>query len=722
MRLVSCYIENFGKIKAQSFDFAAGITSFLKGNGEGKTTLAAFLKAMFYGLEGCRKNSKDFNDRQHFYPFGGGAFGGNVVFACNGKTYKIERTFDEKSETKDQCRVYCNGVLDRKFGDRIGEQIFDMDKTSFERTIFITADDIEMATTDSINSKLNRFVVGGNGDTNFTAAVKQLDDYAKQFKKSSGNDLITKESNRLHDLDAQIANAETVKSSLPKQYAQLQTYDARLAELREQLQNVQGQAAVAEQWRIYDSLCADADKAQRDSGFVLHKYPKGLCTASELATAKQMAAEYNVLQAQSQKTRLDGKQTVPDAVVQQLDAQLQDYLALERKAATLPDFLVNGSAHKPRSKKVYSWLAGVALVLLLVGGGVAFVQTLVGIVLAAVGVLGLFAVGFMYLNHKVGLTAQMPNPEQRALQRQREQLGDQMRATLARYGYTAEQGVAAAVTTLKNDRKQHLSNAALNADVSKYQTALQNFCDRYASGNADYAVVLAEIESDFNQYHQAVKDAERLRIKAEQYYRDNHLTKRPNGGDGDTTALNDAWESVTNERNQLLRVITENENEVEKLDDLLQERDAASARQKDYKATYELLQKTIKYLKTAEQNLQDQCLRPIKNQFVQYANLLEKTIGEKLVMNANFEIMYEHNGINRSSQHLSAGQKSICALCFRLALIDNMFANEKPFLILDDPFVHLDQEHLTKAKKLLREMATTKQIVYFTCHDSRDVR
>ena len=71
--------------------------------------MASFIKAMFYGLPSSRSNAKDFDDRQHFYPFNGGKFGGNITFEMGGKSYKIERFFGKKSEKDDELKVYENG-------------------------------------------------------------------------------------------------------------------------------------------------------------------------------------------------------------------------------------------------------------------------------------------------------------------------------------------------------------------------------------------------------------------------------------------------------------------------------------------------------------------------------------------------------------------------------------------------------------------------------------
>ena len=56
----------------------------------------------------------------------------------------------------------------------------------------------------------------------------------------------------------------------------------------------------------------------------------------------------------------------------------------------------------------------------------------------------------------------------------------------------------------------------------------------------------------------------------------------------------------------------------------------------------------------------------------------------------------------------------------RLALVDAMYGEEKPFLILDDPFVNLDQEKVTAGNELLNEVSKEYQVIYFTCHDSRN--
>ena len=48
-----------------------------------------------------------------------------------------------------------------------------------------------------------------------------------------------------------------------------------------------------------------------------------------------------------------------------------------------------------------------------------------------------------------------------------------------------------------------------------------------------------------------------------------------------------------------------------------------------------------------------------------------------------------------------------------------LYQKEQPVLILDDPFTNLDPEKIRQALGLLQEIAGKRQVLYFTCHESR---
>ena len=50
-----------------------------------------------------------------------------------------------------------------------------------------------------------------------------------------------------------------------------------------------------------------------------------------------------------------------------------------------------------------------------------------------------------------------------------------------------------------------------------------------------------------------------------------------------------------------------------------------------------------------------------------------------------------------------------------------MYPKEKPFLVLDDPFVNLDEEKMAHGNELFGKISGEYQILYFTCHASRNI-
>lgn len=95
MKLIACHVENFGRLHDFDMDFNDGVNIIRQDNGWGKSTLAFFLKAMFYGLDGDRKRTAAESERKKFRPWQGGTFGGRLLFEAGGKRYLVSRTFGD---------------------------------------------------------------------------------------------------------------------------------------------------------------------------------------------------------------------------------------------------------------------------------------------------------------------------------------------------------------------------------------------------------------------------------------------------------------------------------------------------------------------------------------------------------------------------------------------------------------------------------------------------
>ena len=99
--------------------------------------------------------------------------------------------------------------------------------------------------------------------------------------------------------------------------------------------------------------------------------------------------------------------------------------------------------------------------------------------------------------------------------------------------------------------------------------------------------------------------------------------------------------------------------------------------------------------------------------------MTDKELFSSMTMDEDFNTYYERDGENRSDKHFSKGERTLCALCIRLALLDNLFEKERPFIVMDDPFSELDAAHFAVVREMMLKLSDNMQIIYFTCHESR---
>ncbi len=844
MKLLSCYIENYGKIKKQDFTFDKNLTSYCESNGFGKTTLASFIKAMFYGLEPYRSNSKDFCERLHFCPFDGGKFGGNLTFEADGKVYKIERFFGEKSDTQDECTVYLNGKKSDLRED-IGKVIFGIDAKSFERTVFISSDEIEISSTNSINAKLNSFALGS--DEGLDEALKILDNKRKEYKKSrAGNDAISAKKSEIENLNYAITNAKNVQAALAAKYVKHGENCEKITALEKRVDKAQTLNIVLKDWERYDGFYQDIEADGERIKAVESGYPFGVPALEEVEKVSALLDREAELKARLSQRIFDESDEaklaklkevfsggVPEEdEIKQTEKDIQTCAALDTEislaggrqptekelklrrtfAAGVPTEKELDAARKKveefkeagreynlnpvaapqsgtaKTSKLYLIFAIASALVLAAGIGVVFVQLLAGIIVAVVGAVCLLIDGFLYLNKKfTKASVAQDSPERRRLSAKISELSDGIKAFLMPYGYFSSNGPVFDFSTFEEDLKTYTEavnaekadgemlekKSAQKADVEKkieaffakygysggYMTSLsslrgdiaayQNLAERKSKSaqNTDeihdritengvgitafcetYHLSGEGLREKIKLYADDVRTLSNLRAKvaqnkarAEQFKKERGLIERPQGGVIDVEELNAELNGLRSETNRLYMEICDDESQVEKLDGYLADKSAAEEALEEYNKKYALLSACIDCLKTAEENLKDKYVKPVRDKFIDYSALLEKTLGEKITMNRDFEISFERSGKERSEKHLSAGQRTICAFCFRLALIWNMYETEKPFLILDDPFVSLDGEHLEKVKTLLCELSKKMQLIYFTCHNSRSI-
>lgn len=854
MKLKKIHVENYGGLCGLDMTFDTGINEVFESNGYGKTTLASFIKAMFYGLAPYRANGKDFNDRRKYYPFSGGKFGGNVEFGFNGDDYRIERFFGKKSDVEDEMKVYKNAVLTDDLGAVPGLKVFGLDEESFLRTLFITSEITEISSTSGINGLLGDFASDSFGG-DYETALSKLEAARKKYKAAKGNnDLISQTQAEITDLKTKIENIEKEGEALERFYSELKEAEENEKQLGKILKDASGKNVEIEKWKTYDKMRANAEEKRERLKSFSEKYRNGLPEKTEIERAEKLAlyaetakakreainfsedkklrlqaytrtfangvpqdnelssaqkhiAETSALTSESERLKAEiaesEKKVNPKFANADTGAVLNDLECaaekLREKQALLSAKRNAAEAPAAKDKKgagglilsaisVAAIIAGVVMAVL-TSGAIRYLGAAVG----AAGVIGLIF-GITASSKAGAADKKLKDRESEiiALQAETEKYADEMKEILVPLGYYSRNGVMFDYAKCKADIEDYLKtdrdkreklarlaevNERLKTEtetlgrffagygmtiaessfadalyklknmIGEYsrlaeerQSFAQNdkaFADKESSAKRDLNAFFAKygllcddneksllksLEADLSETERLKKDCAELTASAEEYRKKNELKARPAGEATDIGEVSERYRACQRAIAIKRGEISAAESVYETLQDNKSRLDDAEERLAEYKERRAIISLAEDYIKAADAKLQQKYVAPVKDKFVEFSAPIEKALGEKVVMDKDFRIYFESGGEIRDDKHLSSGQRCILSLCFRLSLIENAFGGEKPFIIMDDPFVNLDKEHIEKTLEFLKSVSKDEQIIYFCCHESRSTK
>ena len=129
----------------------------------------------------------------------------------------------------------------------------------------------------------------------------------------------------------------------------------------------------------------------------------------------------------------------------------------------------------------------------------------------------------------------------------------------------------------------------------------------------------------------------------------------------------------------------------------------------------ELLSIAKETLLHAEENVSKRFIVPLNEEFKALLN--EFTLGGKdYVVDSSLGVKENTVYGQKELEYSSQGLQDILSFCQRINLITKVYKKEKPFVILDDTFVNLDDEKLEIAKKLVQNLSKDYQIFYICCN------
>lgn len=673
MIIEACHIAQFGKWKNADFSFSPGKNSFLWDNGYGKTSFIYFFKLMFYGVSGDRKQDLEENERKHYMPFQGASFGGRIIFRIGEKRYRLERSFGLK-KSEDSFRFFDedSGKESKDYSENIGEELFSLDAESFQRVCMISHEDLHFSMNSRMHAKLGNVAEDQEDMKKFQQVQTILKDGINALSPNRRTGNIFKLKMQEEELSSGLYGKEALENavlSIEKEVLALTEKEAKRKEegkaLEEELSQRISEKDSLGKWMSYAQKKEEWEKAEyRYENALKWYYQERFSDIPEEKKALLWKEEMQSLQEQIRSIKKEIEK-VSEVGVEKIGGENTGAEAgIERElSGTSPAVLVA--------------LAGLGLLFVLLFFGKLFGMPLglPSALFLLLGILSLSLCFFLWWSRE---------QKKRIWQEKQEEEENRQR------------------------KQQAIRFASLEELLSRFHK-LEDMQDleKEAVGRKEEFLLFVEEEGGeqaFSLLEEKQKEweegpsLEESRRKLEAFRKEEE-----------------------ERREEIRRKRAEREAKVRDLD-FLEEQERLLAQKKEEREAlekrYNLLQKTKAYLEMAKERFALQYKEPILEAFQKYFRSI-CTEPLQFQMSEDLELSFVDRGLSREQGYLSEGLQDLCRFCQKLAIFDAMFQEEKAFLLLDDPFSHLDEKNGARARALLEELAESRQIFYFTCSEER---
>lgn len=779
MRLISCDIENFGKISNRHFDFSEGCNVICEENGWGKSTLAAFIRVMLFGFENANSRDEINNERRRFTPWQGGVYGGKIIFEADGRKYILSRTFGAKDkDDKFSLRDYETNLETGDFSEETGIDLFKLDGKSFARSVYISQNDCDTKITDGINAKLGNLAENTDDINNFEKVDMKFKDMLNSMSPTRKTGSLNKMKKELTELEQHVRQGEIIDKSLmenlelrnkerqrydelKESQEQLQTDKARLSRIKDNLvlkEKYLGITGEYDEWKrklleaekFFGGDIPESDEVERHLKNIVAVQDN----ANEIARCRMSDSETAKLAKYKEffKRGIPTPEQINDYVSKwNMRTDKKNTLSIKHDNLEFKKAILAEQAQKRHLNNNLIPVIIAGVICILAGTGVFFIYRMIGIVLLLVGLIALVFGLVLYSRNKKTVGQDTQNldlsREETELLRDEEFIRvtqTEIAEFLKSFGCTYDEySVNTTLSGLKTKTEEYAGlldkekeNELLinDEEIEIIRNQIDAFIRKYYN-NVSFDVneisgFLYEIKLNLQRYQEYCREFEHISDIKKEFENQHDVDFIMNISDEDVLTSMEELDTQLNFLSSELEIIHKNILDyTTRLEKLQLERDEISSEEGNLAGLreifnrelekYRLAMKSKELLGTAKVSFTQKYMGPITEGFNQYYNILTGRAADEYLIDANGEIKVEELGLPRNKDYFSTGYRDLIGICMRMALVDAMYKDEKPFVVFDDPFVNLDEEKTIGGMDLLKTIAGKYQVIYFTCHKSR---
>ena len=683
---------SFGRLEGAELTLRSGLNVVEAPNESGKSTWAAFLRAMLYGVSTSdRVRGGVLPDRMRYQPWSGAPMEGLMELRWHERDITLRRVSPGGGKPMGTAEAVYTGTEERVPELRAGvpgEILLGVPEAVFRRSAFISGSDMALDANAELEKKITRLVTSGEERSSYTEADERLRRWQRKRRWRTGGAL---------------PEAENRRKELQEKLTRMELENKRLSGLREEKEKL------TEQRRLLENELALHRRDERRAE--ARRQEEALAAAADAARASEQAEEaLKALEARAESITAEKVQTLRAAAVRLEEAarDRDDARASYEEAKKAFDALPT-PVKQPNPKKTAVLVLFILGVLALLAGAAAGAGLLS---LPVAGVYGLIAAALVLF-----IIASLCSFSGRKAAREKE-------AALAHERELKEQAAQAAAKQLE-ERESETKGCE---EARKEALAALGESPEADPGEAAQRAetLLRELRDAQIRTENARELARRLRVEPTpppEPIPEDSLT-------GEPKIKKAAAEDYLHRTEERLRQVTRDLDRGEGVFDLLG--DPLLLATEEARLTedihrmqgeYEALDLALDALREANTTLQTLFSPLISRRAAALMARMTDSAYAGVYFDREMRFTAQRAGeLNAHAlEYLSDGTRNQLYLAVRLAICELVLTEEACPLILDDVLAAFDDKRAKDTLKLLRELARERQIILLTCQ-SRERR
>ena len=203
----------FGCLDGAVLELGAGCNVRILPNESGKSTWAAFLTAMFYGIDTTQRAAKGrLPEKTRWQPWNGKPMTGLVELEYNGRQIVLQRT-SRKGRPIGEFRAYDRETgleLPELTGENCGLYFFGVERSVFQRSAFLSGEELAVTNDETLAQRLENLATAGEMQDNYGQAAAALKLWRNRCRYHQ-NGLIPEKEAKLRQVEGTLSLLEELR-------------------------------------------------------------------------------------------------------------------------------------------------------------------------------------------------------------------------------------------------------------------------------------------------------------------------------------------------------------------------------------------------------------------------------------------------------------------------------------------------------------------------------